>query len=100
MGRGGMFGTRRVFGWRRVLGSEGPRGGAEIIIEIKEHGRTLGGGLEQVAKFSQGMRADRVAFIGGQQPEVEVFVGENIKMVEPEIGELLLELALAVDGPQ
>src|SRR3989442_8871534 len=42
--------------------------------------------------------ADDVALIRGNQVTVRVLVEENVEVVEPEIGHLLLQLAFAEDG--
>ena len=60
--------------------------GAEVIVQIEEHGGTFGGGAQQVAKSSQDARPDHVAFVGSEQPEIQVLIREDVEMIEPEIG--------------
>ena len=70
---------------------------ARRVIEIEKHRRALRGGFEQIAEFSEHVRADRVALVRDQVPAVRILVDKNIEMVEPEIGKLLGELPLAVN---
>ena len=68
------------------------------IVEVKQHSGTLRRGLQQIAEFPHGVRANGVALVGSQQPAVLSLSGENIEVVEPEIGHLFVKLAFAVNG--
>src|SRR4029077_12530549 len=59
--------------------------GGEPVVPKKQHRRTLVRVSEQVAKFSHGVRADRVSFVCGDQPPVRALGGINIEMVVPEV---------------
>ncbi len=39
-------------------------------------------------------------FIRGEQPEIQILIGEDVKVIEPKIGQLLLQLALAINSAQ
>src|SRR5215469_11219194 len=69
-------------------------------VEIEEHRRTLSRGDEQSLELSQRVRADNVALIACEQVTVGSFTYENVKVVEPEVGHHLLQLALTVSGTQ
>ena len=55
---------------------------------------------QQIAKFAERVRPDRIAVVGSRQPAVGALGGENIEMVVPEIHHQLVELPLAVHGAQ
>ena len=72
--------------------------GGEPVVQEKQHRGTLGRGSQQIAEFPHGVRADRVAFIFGDEPAVGALGGENVEVVVPEIHHHFLQLALAVNG--
>src|SRR6266850_5035277 len=78
----------------------GPRVRAHPVVEIEEHRGALRGGAEQVAEVAEHPRSDRVALVLGQHEAIAPLARVDVEMVEPEIGEQLLELALAVVGAQ
>ena len=68
------------------------------VVQIKQHGRAGRGGFQQIAKFAQHMRPDGFALIGGHHEAVRALIQEHVEMVEPEVDQLFLKLAIAVDG--
>jgi hypothetical protein len=72
--------------WRRAL----------PVVEIKEHRRTLGRRLQQVAESSEHVRADRVALVFSQVLARLAFPRENVEVIEPEVHHHFFELAFAV----
>ena len=78
----------------------GLRISAEVIIQIKEHGRAFGGSPQQITKSAQDARPDDIVFIRGEQPEIQILIGEDVKVIEPEICQLLLQLAVAINSAQ
>jgi len=70
------------------------------VVQVEEHGRTLGCGHQQVFKPAQDVRADHVALVRRDHVTVGAFVDENVEVVVPEIGHHFVELALAVEGAQ
>ena len=67
------------------------------VVQIKKHRGTFRGGHHQILKFSKNVRTNRVAFVICEQPGIAAFVGVDIEMIEPEIGELLFKLPFAVN---
>jgi hypothetical protein len=79
---------RRLARRRRRLG----------VIEVDQHRRALGGGLEEAAEAAEGLRADGVALVG-EEIGADLGVGRrDVEVVEPEIGHHLFELVLGLDG--
>ncbi len=74
------------------------RSGRLPVIQIKQHGGTLGGGFEQILEMSQHVRADHIALVGRHHVAVRTFVQVDVEVVEPEIGEHLFQLAVTVNG--
>ena len=70
------------------------------VIEVEQHGRALGGGLQEVFELAEDVRADDVALVFGDQVAVGALVEVDVEVVEPEIGEDFVELAVAIDGAQ
>ena len=70
------------------------------VIQVEQHGRAFGGGFQQVAELAQHVRADGVALVFGGQVTVGSLVHEDVEMVEPEIGQHFVQLAIAIDGAQ
>jgi hypothetical protein len=75
----------------------GVRIGAQPVVEVEEHRRVLRRCAEQVAERPEHVGSDRSALVLGDPERRASFAGEHIKVVEPEVDELLLELALAID---
>ena len=75
-----------------------PRIGAQKIVKVKKHRRTLGCGRHQILEFSEGMRLDDVAFIRSDVVAVLAFAREHVEVVKPEIIHHLLKLPLAVNS--
>src|SRR6202030_2811747 len=73
---------------------------AQPVVEVEEHRRALGRGLEQVAKLAEDVRTDALALVLREQEPVPALARVNIEVVEPEIGERFLQLPVAVDRPQ
>ena len=78
----------------------GVRAHALKIIEIEKHRRTLGRGEQQIFKVPENMRPDHVPLVSRDHVTVRALVDKNVEMVVPEIGQHLLELAVAVGGAQ
>src|SRR6266700_4544101 len=76
------------------------RSNAQPVIKIKEHGRALRSGHQQIFKLSERVRTNHVALIARDQVTIRAFAYEHVEVVEPEIGHHFLELALAVGGAQ
>ena len=85
---------------RSRLGLLGMRANALPVIEIKHHGRGLGGSHQQILEFAQRMRTNDVALVFGSEVTIRLLVDEDVEVVEPKIGHHLIELALAVGGTQ
>ena len=67
-----------------VVGASHPRGrrvgiGAQPIVEIKEHRRTLRRSEQEVAETAQGMGSNGVPVVSGGQPTIGSLRGENIE---------------------
>ncbi len=69
---------------------------AHPVVEVEEHRRTLRGRAEQVAESSQHVRPDRLALVLGQQEPIGALARVDVEVVEPEIDQHFLQLALAV----
>src|SRR5215469_1249834 len=76
------------------------RADTQPVVEIEEHRWTLSRGDEEILELSHRVRADDVALIACEQVTVGSFSYENVKVVEPEVGHHLLQLALTVGGTQ
>ena len=70
--------------------------GAHPVVEIEEHRRALRRSFEQVAELAKDVGTYGIAIVLGQQEPVAAFPRVDVEMVEPEIGEHLLQLALAI----
>ena len=57
-------------------------------------------GAEEVAEPAEDMGADGFPFVLGEHHPRGTLTRVDVEMVEPEIGEHLLELPIAVDGAQ
>src|SRR5258707_15244193 len=68
------------------------------LVEIEQHRGTLCHGAEQVAKLSERERADDVPVIRRDEDPDETLAREHCKVILPEVGHDLLELAVAHDG--
>ena len=78
----------------------GIRAGAHPVVQIKQHRRALGRRYQQILKFAQGQRPDRVAVVGSGQPTVGAFGGVNVEVIAPEIDHDFIELAVTVKRAQ
>ena len=88
--------ARALFAARlRGIGSDGLP-----VVEVEQHGGTLGGGFEQVFEFAENAGADDVAFVCGDQVAVGALIEVDVEVIEPEIRQDFVELAVAVDGAQ
>src|SRR5947208_17160700 len=83
-----------AFGWIRTRHARAP------VVEIEKHRRRVRGGAEQIAKASQGVRANRLSIKCGEQISIVVFVCEDAEMILPEIDHQLVELLVAVNRAQ
>ncbi len=70
------------------------------VVQIEEHGGALGCSFEQVLELAEHVGTDHVAFVFGDEVAVRALIEIDIEVVEPEIGEHFIELAIAVDGTQ
>ena len=70
------------------------------VVEIKQHGRTLGGCFQQILEFAQDAGANHVAFVCGDQVAIGALVEVDVEVIEPEIRQDFIELPVAVDGAQ
>jgi hypothetical protein len=88
-----------------VVGASHPRHrrvgiGAQPIVQIKEHRRTLGSGEQEIFESAESMRPNGVPVVSGGQPTIGSFRGENIEVVAPKIHHDFIELSLAIDRAQ
>src|SRR5580693_1965836 len=83
-----------------AVGDVGVRSDAQPVIKIKQHGWTLCGRDQQVLKLAEGMRANDVAFVAGEQVVLRALANEYVEVIKPEVGHHFLQLAIAVDGAQ
>jgi len=86
------------FGRLLLLRRNGVGKRAAGVIEVIEHGRALGIGLEQVAEFAPDVGANDVAIIGNFVNAADVLFDIDVKVIIPKIGEHFLELPLRVNG--
>src|SRR2546425_8592816 len=86
--------------FRHSVCNLGVRSYAQPIIQVEEHRRALRSRDQQILEFSQRMRANHITLVAGQQVAVSAFSDKDVEVVEPEVGHHLLQLRLAVDGPQ
>ena len=75
------------------------RVGTHPVVQIEEHGGAFRRGAEQLAEVPEDVRADRLAFILGQQKPCRALLRVDVEVVEPEVGQHFVQLPLAVDGP-
>jgi hypothetical protein len=81
-------------------GRVGVRPFALPIVEVEEHRRALRGCEQHVLEFAEDVRANDIALIGGNQVAVSALADEDVEVVEPEVGEHLFKLTIAVNGAQ
>ena len=67
-------------------------------MEVGEHGRAVGGGVELIAKPCKGTGADDVTLESGEQNAVLILQSVDVEVVHPEVDHDLVQLALAVHG--
>src|SRR5262249_37252336 len=82
-----------ALGRGEALAGRGP------VVEVEEHRRVVGHGAEEISKTPEEVRADRLPLVGGDHPPNRAFVRRDVEVVEPEVDQRLLELALALGGP-
>ena len=70
------------------------------VVEVDQHRRAVGGGLEQLGETAQRVRPHDGLFVLGQERGLLVFSGEDVEMVEPEVDQLFLQLLFRGDGAQ
>src|SRR3989442_1205394 len=70
------------------------------VIEIKKHGRVMGGGPEQIAKMPQGIGPYGLLFKGTGPKFIKTFAGKNVEMIKPKINHHFLKLPGTLDGAQ
>src|SRR6185437_13755705 len=107
-GRGGISGEREISS-EPTLKASAARGDfplmalkcrgidALAIIEEKEHRWTLGRCKEQISKLAQSIGTDGIPHVRCEQPAIRALVGEDIKVIEPEIFHHRLELTIAIN---
>ena len=76
------------------------RRGALPVVQVEEHRRALGRGLQQLSKLTQHVRPDRLAFVLRHVVARQALPGEHIEMVEPEVDHHFFELPVAVGRAQ
>ena len=74
-------------------------GGALIVVQVVEHGRTVRDSAKQVAELAEGARADHVAVVLQQRELRGHLAPEHGEMIFPEVGHYLQKLVVADDGP-
>ena len=74
--------------------------GVHPVVEIEEHRRAPGDRFEHLAEAAEDVGPDGVALEGGDVGASRALAGEHVEVVEPEVHEHFLELALAVDGAE
>src|SRR6185503_2907103 len=67
---------------------------AHPVVEVKKHGRTLGGRFEQIPEGAEDVRANRFPFVLSQKKSHAPLSRIGIEMIEPEIRQDLLQLPL------
>jgi hypothetical protein len=67
-------------------------------VEIDEHGRRLRGRAEKLAKRPQGVLANDVAVVGGQELLAEGLADRDMEVIMPELDHHFFELPSRVDG--
>ena len=71
----------------------------QVVVQVAEHARVLEHAPEHVLEAAEDVRADRVAFECHEAP-ARLVDAVHVEVVEPEVHQHLLELALALDGAQ
>jgi len=66
------------------------------VVEIEQHRRALRRRAEQIAELSEHARTDRVPLVLGDVLLRRALVGEDVEVVEPEVGHDFFELPLGV----
>ena len=90
-------------GGAHLVGGEAGGGGGALgrhragVVEVEQHRRVAGGGLQQVAQAPQRVRADGVALVVEHREAGLVVGGGDVEVVEPEVGHQLGELVLGID---
>ena len=75
-------------------------GVADRVVEVDEHRRAVGAGLEEVDEPAQGMGPRHLSVVDGDHVVGPGVVEVHVEVVGPELDHDLVELATAVDGPQ
>jgi hypothetical protein len=84
----------------RLEAVRGVRIDALPVVEVKEHRRTPGDGAKQITEPAQRVRPDHVALVFGEVFPRRALAGEDVEVIEPEVGHHFLELPIAVDGAE
>ncbi len=71
--------------------------GVAGVVEIMEHGRAFGGGLEQIVEGAPEVGTDDFAVIDDFEDAVGALLDVDVEVVAPEIDEDFLQLALRID---
>ena len=83
-----------------VVEGRGVGVGGEPVVEVEEHRRALRRGPQQVLEFPPRVRAHDVALVLADHELHRPLAREHVEVVHPEVGHHLVELPLAVDGPE
>ena len=78
---------------------DGPRGDALPVVEIEQHRRAAGRSDQQVFEPAQHPGPDGRFDVRRYQKPIHAFAEEHVEMIEPEIGQHGLELALGEHRP-
>ena len=70
------------------------------VVQIEQHRGRMRGRAQQVAESSEREGANCVAIKARQQVTIRILVGENAKVVLPEINHHFVQLTFAVNGAQ
>ena len=73
---------------------------ADPVVQVLEHGGTLGAGGEHVAELAERIGADHLAVVHRLHPLVGILADVDVEVVRPEVHHQLVELPLAVCGAQ
>ena len=75
-----------------------PRHRVQVVVEVEDHGRVLGGGAQQVAEAAEGVWPYGVALVGRSRGPGEAVGDVDVEVVEPEVDHHFLQLVHAVHG--
>ncbi len=98
--RTAIWAVRTSLPLRNSQGTHGVRSYTQPIVQVEQHGRTLRRGEQQIFEFSQRAWANHFLLVVGEEEALGTFAGEDVEVIEPEIGHHFFELAIAVDRAQ